>query len=289
MSTTQHIRDAAGRYRAYLRQSAAPVPRGGSHYAVFWSAPPFPSPDAVVDAVLAAEASPGRVLKQSRVNLSVRTCLLDREVVLKRFNLPRPYLRLKYRWRASRARRAWAAARTLADLGIGTPPPLGFIERSVRGWPAESYAITAYSPDAQPARRWIKARLHRQSAAFRAAFAHDLLSTLLTLYRHRIYHADTKTNNLLLVAPDHPQERRFRWIDLECVQFGVRPTRRRVLRNLVQLNGSVGSKLPDADRLAFLDQLAAEFPWADAPRVAETIRRRTLHRLQREIQGVCGP
>jgi hypothetical protein len=243
----------------------------------------------LLTAVLSADAAPERLLKQSRLNRTFRASLFGRDVVIKRFDLPTLRHRVKYWMRSSRARRAWAAGQTLTAVGIPTPPPLGFIECSTRGWPAASYALTGFFPEAIPARRWVKARLHRQSPAFRDAFGHDLRSILLALYRRRIYHADTKTNNLLVLAPDAPERRRFSWIDLECVQFGIPPTRRRVLRNLVQLNGSVGSKLAEADRMAFLHGLAGEFPWVADEHIAQAIRRRTLERLDREVRGRCGP
>ena len=53
--------------------------------------------------------------------------------------------------------------------------------------------------------------------------------------------------------------------------------------------GSLGSKLRDEDRLAFLNELTDMFPWANEPWVANRIRAKTMELLQRELRGECGP
>ena len=158
-----------------------------------------------------------------------------------------------------------------------------------RGIPLHSYAIHEFLSDATPARRWIKAHLHRQTAEFRKRFSAQLLEALKTLYRLRIYHADTKTSNVLVRHPSDPSARVFYWIDLDSMSFNCPPTRRRILRNLVQLNGSIGAKLPDEDRLAFLHGLPDIAPWVTEPWVVNHIQTQTMIRLTRELRGECGP
>jgi hypothetical protein len=110
----------------------------------------------------------------------------------------------------------------------------------------------------------------------------------LQLYRNRIYHGDTKSANILLRSPDKPDRRAFFWIDLECVKFGVLPTRRQIIRNLVQLNGSLGSKVLEEDRMAFLHDMSQFYPWLAQPGVAKKIRRWTRRRLLKQKRGWYG-
>ena len=226
-----------------------------------------------------------RILKwRSTINRVFRADLLGEDTVIKTYDQQGARQRLPYRWRTSRGRRAWAVAEAFGQLGIATPQPLGWVE-----WPGRSMYIARWFGAGKPARRWIKARLHQRDPSFRDAISRELLEVLLTLYDHRIYHADTKTSNLLLSCPEDPGRRAWAWIDLECVRFNRKPTRRRLLRNLVQLNGSIGSKLPDADRLAFLEALARHYPVLDNPTLPDMLRNWTRERLQRELDGECGP
>ena len=277
-------------YRRLLRvRPGFPLQRTGASYTVHWAESPAPDPEEILAAVEAGLRSPGRVYSRGPATSVFRTEVADRPVVVKRFHLPGLGRRLQYLARPSRARRAWAAGRALREAGIPAPAALGFVEVRARGLPLTSLAVAEWMEGAVPVRRWIKAWLHQRPPEVRAAFRGDLAGLLLDLYRRRLYHADTKTSNLLVRHPDDPARRAFFWIELESMAFGVVPTRRRILRNLVQLNGSIGAKLTDEDRLAFLQDLSGFAPWVIEPWVADQIRVRTLERLNRERRGECGP
>lgn len=246
-------------------------------------------PEHLVETLFEAETAPVRVFKQSGINLCFQAQIMGRDVVVKRYGFARSLQRARYRFRASRGRRDAAAAQTMLWAGIMVPEPLGFVEVRHGVLPDRSYSMAALLPDAQTARSWIRPRLHRHPPEFRTRVGSEIRELLLSLYRLHIYHADTKTGNLLVSCPEDPERRAWHWIDLDCVRFGCPPSRSRVLRNLVQLNGSLGSKLPDEDRLAFLAGLAETFPWVGRPRVAEAVRAETLRRLRRELEGICGP
>ena len=217
-----------------------------------------------------------------------RAHLLGRDALIKRYDLIDIGDRLKYLFRVSRARRAWAAAKTLTDLGIPTPEPLGFLEIRSGPFVARSYFITAFMSDARSARKWIKPWLSTKPPEFRERFRKEILNLLLDLYRNGIYHGDTKSANMLLRSPEEPDRRAFFWIDLECVKFGVQPTRRQIVRNLVQLNGSLGSKVSEEDRMAFLHDMSQFYPWLARPGVAEKIRAWTRRRLLKQKHGWHG-
>ena len=163
------------------------------------------------------------------------------------------------------------------------------METGSRLFPSTSYFLCAFLGDTLPARRWIKNRYHLLPDDARESFRSHLMDILLTLYRIGLYHADTKASNLLVRTPDDPAQRAFFWIDLESARCGVRLSRRNVLRNLVQLNGSLGRRVSEEDRFAFLHELARTFPWLARPAVAERIRRWTQRRLEYERDARCGP
>jgi len=290
MTDHQVRRRAASLYRASIQEEH---PDGeGSHPALRceWH------PDAAVDAraLLAAveriEQEPETTtLKNNPIIRVMRANLFGHDTLIKRYSLPRRIDRIKYRFRASRARRAWAAARTLLGLGIPTPEPLGFLEVYEGSLATRSYIFTEFMADAVSTYAWCKANYHHRPPEWREQFRADLLASFLSLYDRGIYHADTKTPNVLMTHPDDPARRTFYWIDLECVNAGVTPSRHEIVRNLVQLNGSFRHWVPDEDRLAFLRDIARRYPWLDRPRIINKIRRWTVKRWRNEINRHIGP
>lgn len=288
ISTLSPAAEAARVYRGILAEASREADRSRGRLRGLWRGGPAAGAADLERAIAAAEAAPGKILKSGPRIRVLRATLFGRDALVKRYDLSRLSDRAKYLFRPSRARRAWAAGRALARLGIPTPEPLGFLEVYAGPVAVRSYAITAFMPDARSARKWIKPWFARQSPPFREAFRQELLETLLTLYRKGVYHADTKAANLLLRAPEDPARRAFFWIDLECVKFGVVPTRHQIVRNLVQLNGSLGSKVSEDDRMAFLRDMAAHYPWLMKPDVAPRIRAWTRRRLLKELRLWCG-
>jgi len=214
-----------------------------------------------------------RILKPSPNPVSV-VRVADQELVLKRFR--RSWLD---RVRPSRARRAWAAARTLTELGLPSIVPFGYGEDA-------RFSYFAYRYDARSitVRDWIKPRMHRQSDAVRYQAADEILACLLHLYEHGLYHRDTKAGNLLVEPGTDPSTpHRFAWIDLEDLAPATL-TRKRVFKNLVQLNGSLCRRISRADRMRFLHALAEQVPQARAPGLPQAVEQETHRRLMREVR-----
>jgi len=221
------------------------------------------------------------ILKEDRRTRVMQASLGEHRVVLKRYQLTKRIERIKYTVRKSPARRFWAAAYTMEQLKIPTPKPLGFIEVFQGTVPIRSYVINEFMAGSVASREWIEPDFHKQTPAFKELFIRDMLNMLLLCYRHGLYHRDTKCENMLLQDPLHADERRFLWIDLECVQHR-KPTRHDIIRNLVQLNGAVGLNITCDDRLQFLNELAIYYPWANQPGVVEQIKQWTAMRLAKE-------
>lgn len=193
---------------------------------------------------------------------------------------------LKYKWHRSRARRAWAAARVLSNYKLPTPPPLGFIEEWSHGLPVRSYFISSPIDEAHSSRLFLKPYLHRESEEIRREVRHELHGLFGGLHAFGLLHCDAKASNLLLKKTG--TRRQWWWIDLEDIRPG-RYTLRRITRNLVQLNGSIGHKILREERLAFARGFRRFHPLAASGPVLRYIERRTLVRLQRELDRRCGP
>lgn len=273
-------------YRRHLAQGG-PAPAQGLR--AYWEDDPLASPlDLMADIQAAESALSARVIKTGPAIQSTRTLLRGRDVLIKRFSLSHGWSRLKYRYRPSRARRAWAAASTLRDCRIDTPTPLGFLEVVEHSTPIVSYAITEWIADADTAYRWVKQVYSRGTPEVRATARAELLCALQRLYGVGLYHNDTKLMNLL-VRGGSEAPRRWLWIDLESLGTGCRIGRRQLLRNLVQLNGSARHWVPEADRMDFLCRMADAYPVLKSPGVADLIRKRSHRRLVRERTGRTPP
>lgn len=280
-------RRAADRYAGFLGDAAlAPA----NAVVGRWQTEPGPRPEDLLAAVQQAEKDPAAHRIKSGPTITVtRARLWDEDVIIKRFDLPTNWARWKYWKRPSRARRAWAAGQLMRLSGLPTPEPLGYVEIRRGHLPITSYAVARFAAGAQSGFRWARRTYRRLDEADRAAARREILTLLRDLYAQGIYHGDTKLTNLLVEMRPDGTGRAWQWTDLECVSAGVRLTRRRLLRNLIQLNGSLRHWVSREDRQAFLAALARRYPWLAAPAVAADIERRTRQRLQRERDGRTPP
>ncbi|MFT5495357.1 MAG: hypothetical protein ACI9TH_000748 [Kiritimatiellia bacterium] len=254
-----------------------------------WSNDPSVTPELIRAALVEAEQSEDRqVLKQSAFIHVFRVPLLGQDAVVKRYDVRKARDRAKKWARASRGRRAYAAACTLLELKIDTPPPLGYLEGIDDDGHSVSYFINRWLPEARTARQFIKPWLHQRPVETRQVVSQQLFDMLNQLYQLGIYHGDTKASNLLVTRENDDTLRSFYWIDLESMQFGIKPMRYHMLRNLVQLNGSIGRKILPEERIAFLHRFSPVYPWARDPQLPALIESKTRTRLLRELNRICG-
>ncbi len=266
--------EATARHRA----SMARVPTAGA----LWRELPDDSlPDELEAATSAAETL---LLKRSASSTVYAARLRGEEVIIKEFRSPATLLR---RMRAliapCKAARSWAASRAMTECGIPTPEALGYARRGEAAW-----VVTRRMTGWVTLREWIKPRLHLRPEAERHAAEDLLLAAVTRLLDSGFWHADMKPSNLLVPAAGPTRVEDFLWIDLECVTPGTPPTRRRLLRNLAQLNGGIGRRLPRGDRMRFLRRLSSRFPCLRGRGTAEWIERTTRQRLLREVRRECG-
>ncbi len=276
---------AAGLYAGYLQETARP-PAHAVH--ACWRPNPARPPDEVWELIRSALAAPtARRLKAGRA-MQVFRAELDGQAVIVKCHAP---ARLSW-WsrvrRPARARRAWAAARTLEALAIPTPEPLGYAECNDAEGRVTAVVVTRFIAPGQSAFQWLRRHYRHLDAEGRRHAGRAFLAALTRLYDAGIYHGDTKLTNLIL-DPAADESARWLWTDLESVEAGRRLTRRRLLRNLIQLNGSARHWATDEERIALLHALAQRHSWLARRRVVTAIRRRTRQRLLRELTGATPP
>lgn len=190
-------------------------------------------------------------------------------------------------WRASRARLAFAAGRVLADAGAPSVEVVGFVE-GLKG-PYASCLVLREIPGAVNVREWLKRHHGCMTAETWRNWREGIYAAWKALSDAGIYHDDTKALNLI-TAPEWSEAPAWlRWTDLESVHPGRRPTRWRIIRNLVQLNGSLRKWVPDEERFRFLALAKRDYPWLDGVWVVPLIRRWTRRRLMNELKTRCGP
>jgi len=237
---------------------------------------------------LDALAATSKVLKHNERTLMLQTSLNGLEVVVKRHAPPSWKYQLREGLRGSRGRKAWQAAHALEAVGIPTPTPIAALEHRRGARVSASYFVYEAIPNARSARSWIKPWLHQQPASTRHQVTRHLHAMLDALYASGLYHPDTKTGNLLVTQAENDAQRAFYWIDLDGLRPNYRPGRYGVLRNLTQLNGSLGRKIPYAERVQFLTLLSTRYPWLNQSWVPRYIERITEKRLGRELRRECG-
>jgi serine/threonine protein kinase len=157
----------------------------------------------------------------------------------------------------SRISRAWRGAKILLDRGIRTAEPIAAIEMRRRGLLQESYYISKAIPEAQISVHYFgKAFASRNSDSLRQKrkFVRSLARFFRSLHCANIYHSDLKDYNIIVNATDSPDPFTFWLLDVECVGGFRGMESRRKLKNLVQINRTLGEKMKLTDRFAFLKE-----------------------------------
>ncbi len=279
----EHLRDVRDQHAVALREHP---PRRGEGLAGTWSPEPALPLPVLQSSLRGLAAEPKHALHQSRRSEIFQGTLLGEEVVVKQYRLPaRPWT---YRWQPSRARRAWAAATVMRNLGLPCPVPLGFLEIHHGGIPCESLFISRPLAGARNARALIKPHAHRWPAEERSRVRHELRALILDLGKHGLYHRDTKLSNLL-ARREEDGAFRWWWIDLEDIRAGHRPRLWELIRIFMQLNGSMGGHLSDAEREKFAAGFHVWHRAATHPLLLRYVALRTRIRLARELRRECKP
>jgi len=197
---------------------------------------------------LAASARPEAVIYRKR-NLIFRADVAGVEIAVKRFPTTKPAQRLIYRWRTTKAVRAFDHATRLLALGFGTPAPLAAVEVRRGGWPVASYFCSSFIAAFTEARA-----LRAPDAPDRARLLMLIGELVGRMHEAGVLHRDLTSGNILLLPdPDSPNGVAFQLVDVNRMRFGRVGTRAGIA-NLVQLRlDDVGEVLEGYCRVRGLD------------------------------------
>lgn len=160
---------------------------------------------------------------------------------------------LKNVFKRSRALKSWIAAHGLLVRGIDTPLPLAVLERTCGPLRREAFLMTQLLPEARELNDYILATdLAERKGDFIAALA----GMLRNMHERGIYHADLKSNNILVQEAGPGW--RFSLIDLDRTYFLGSLSFSQRANNLAQINASVSSRMTLRDRLKFFHFYAKE-------------------------------
>jgi tRNA A-37 threonylcarbamoyl transferase component Bud32 len=156
----------------------------------------------------------------------------------------------------SAAMRSLRGAVTLLQEGYATAKPVAAVEYRNWGVLIKSLYFSEEVPGAKTVDAFWREELallrgadgYRQRRAFLRTLAHLLRS----LHQTRIYHNDFKASNILILDGQAPVEERFSLIDLQGLRKCFYVSGRRRIKNLAQLDRTLGCLLTRTEKVFFL-------------------------------------
>ena len=193
-------------------------------------------------------------IKVGRLNLKIAG--RERHLYIKRYNAFSLRYRLGSLVSCSGAVKSLKGATVLRDAGVHTPNPMAAVENRVKGILTKSFFVTEEIHGAKTADAYwlddLSARQDEDGRQRRQNFLRDLASLFRSLHAQQIYHNDLKDANILVVSePDHAAQLFF-LLDLEGVKRFARLSDKRRIKNLVQLNRTLGRYVCRSDKLSFM-------------------------------------
>ena len=177
----------------------------------------------------------------------------EKWIYLKRYNSFSWRYRLISLFVRSGAMRSWSGAGTLREAGFSTGEPIAAVECRSWGTLTKSFYLSEEIPRGKTVDAYWREEVLpvRGSKGFdrRRKFLNGLARLFRSLHQHDIYHNDLKDVNIV-VCPVEGQ--RFYLLDLEGVRRYRRLNERRRIKNLVQLNRTMGKFLRRVEKLYWL-------------------------------------
>ncbi|MEK7297197.1 MAG: lipopolysaccharide kinase InaA family protein, partial [Planctomycetota bacterium] len=241
-------------------------------------------PDSLFDSTECAIIKDQKKIKVGRIIWN------GEELYLKRYNTYSVWTYIEGFIRGSKALRAWKGAMILMEKGIATAQPLAAIEWKRFGlggvgarrprpllnlaaieWKrfwlgGKSFYITRGVSDSQISVDYYKECLKDKQASLsdKRVFLRSLAELFREIHTKNVYHNDLKDYNILVRKEG--DRRRFFLLDLEGVRvYHSIPDNKRI-KNLVQLNRTLGRLLSSTDKVAFIRQYTKDGEWKSLSR-----------------------
>jgi hypothetical protein len=220
--------------------------------------------DSVIDRIATPDELLGQpecaiIKDQPKIKVGcLQVALGDRQLRLyiKRYNVFSWRNRLGSLFSASGAVKSIRGAAILTAAGIGTARPVASVEQRRWGMLTSSFYLTEEVPGGKVSIQYWREELRPMAGAAgivrRRAFVRDLAEVFATLHAKNIYHNDLKDFNILVVPKGDTSGDCFFLLDLEGVRCLRQLSHRRRIKNLVQLNRTLGKLLSRVEALRFL-------------------------------------
>ena len=221
-----------------------------------------------------------RKIKIGRLTLTI--CGQPRTLYVKRYNAFSLRYKLASPFRNSRALRSLRGASILRAAQIPSALPVAAVENRKNGTLTKSFFLTEEIAGGETSDAFWRARLLSLEGSggilLRRRFLAELAGLFRTLHDRRIYHNDLKDANIFAAGDADTNDFRFVLLDLDGVARLKHLSRRRKIKNLVQLNRTLGRYVRRTEKLFFLKHyLGADFG-------QRKLRRRVLLRVLRESE-----
>ena len=176
------------------------------------------------------------------------------KVLVKKSQFTSLLSRLRYLLYKPRARKYWVAARGLKVRGIETPLALALIENKHLCMPKENLLLIEFIDQSCELNDYVlknfKKVLYPEEVHKKRKFIKELAERMKDLHEKGIYHADLKSNNILVKEKDEGGWA-FYFVDLDRVAFKHHLSFRQRSNNLAQINASIDDCVSITDRLKF--------------------------------------
>lgn len=136
-------------------------------------------------------------------------------LVVKAYPRPAAWKELADRRRGTPAERSWRAACRLRDAGVGTPPPVAWLERRAWGRLRESYFITQRVEGVSNFRDELMNLLRREPLADRVmALLLEVARAVRAMHQAGVMHGDLGNQNILLRRIGEDRWEQVQFVDL---------------------------------------------------------------------------
>jgi len=185
-------------------------------------------------------------------------------IYLKRYNAFSWRYRFGSLFGSSGAVKSLRGAAILSQARIATARPLAAVESRLWGMLDGSFFISEEIKGGQTADAYWREKLSTLSGVQgfrrRGKFLQSLAQLFRSLHEQCVYHNDLKDANILVAPGPYKESEFFYLLDLEGVRRYRNLSRRRRIKNLVQLNRTFGRYLRWTEKLRFLKSyLGASF------------------------------
>lgn len=195
-----------------------------------------------------------RKIKVGRVRVEIGGKM--RGIYLKRYNVFSWRYKLGSLLTPSGAFRSWAGAGILLSAGFRTGQPLAAVECRSWGMLTKSFYLSEEIPRSKTADVYWREELTPLGGLDGFFRRRQFLARLAKLFRSlhalSIYHNDLKDANILVRSGNSDPEESFYLMDLEGIRKYRHLNRRRQIKNLVQLNRTMGKFLRQTEKLYWL-------------------------------------